>query len=119
MQVGDLVFVTSNMGKLREAEAVLGCSLRHRVVDIDEVQSLDLEHVVRNKAKSAHRQLGAPVLVEDTSLQLAGLSGFPGPLIKWLLTSVGPAGICRIAHSFGDPRATVRSSAPVFSATGR
>jgi non-canonical purine NTP pyrophosphatase (RdgB/HAM1 family) len=108
MRLDELVFVTSNPGKLREAEAVLGCSLDHRPVDIEEIQSLDLEEIVRLKAESAHRELGRPVLVEDTSLELAGLGGFPGPLIRWLLTSVGPEGICRIAHCFSDPRATVR-----------
>ena len=108
MRLDDLVFVTSNVGKLREAEAVLGCKLNHRALDIEELQSLDLEEVVRRKATAAHRSLGSPVLVEDTSLELTGLGGFPGPLIRWMLSSVGPDGICRIAHCFSDPHATVR-----------
>jgi non-canonical purine NTP pyrophosphatase (RdgB/HAM1 family) len=108
MRLDELVFVTSNEGKLREAEAVLGCALDHRSVDVEEIQSLDLEEIVRHKASAAYRSLGTPVLVEDTSLELAGLGGFPGPLIRWLLTSVGPEGICRMAHCFSDARATVR-----------
>ena len=108
MELGGLVFVTSSLGKLREAEAVLGCSLRHRALDIDELQSLDIETVVRHKARLAHARIAEPVMVEDTALELAGLAGFPGPLIRWLLSTVGPAGICRMAHCFGDPRATVR-----------
>ena len=108
MRLDDLVFVTSNLGKLREAEAVLGIHMDHRTLDLPEVQSLDLEEVVRHKAAAALERLGQPVLVEDTSLELAGLGGFPGPLVRWLLACVGPAGICRIAHSFDDPGATVR-----------
>ena len=108
MTLDELVFVTSNLGKLREAEAVLGCRLDHRALEIDELQSLDLDTVVRHKAAAAHRRLGTTVLVEDTSLELSGMEGFPGPLIRWLLTSVGPEGICRVAHCFGDPKATVR-----------
>jgi non-canonical purine NTP pyrophosphatase (RdgB/HAM1 family) len=108
MRLEELVFVTSNLGKLREAEAVLGCTLRHRALEIGEPQSLDLEFVVRSKAETAHERLGTPVLVEDTSLELAGLGGFPGPLVRWLLSSVGPGGICQIAHCFDEPRATVR-----------
>jgi len=103
-----LVFVTSNLGKLREAERVLGTRLEHRALDLPEIQSLDLEEVVRAKAREAHRRLGAPVLVEDTSLELVGLGGFPGPLVRWLLASVGPEGIARIAHAFSDPRAVAR-----------
>lgn len=108
MRLDDLVFVTSNLGKLREAEAVLGRALDHRELDLPELQTLDLEEVVRGKAEAAWKRLERPVLVEDTSLELAGLGGFPGPLIRWLLTSVGPEGICKISGCFEDRRATAR-----------
>lgn len=108
MRLDRLLFVTSNLGKLTEAEAVLGVTLDHRPLDIEEIQSLDLEEVVRHKAAAAYRRLGQPVLVEDTSLELGGLGGFPGPLIRWMLTRIGPEGICRIAHAFEDSAATVR-----------
>jgi non-canonical purine NTP pyrophosphatase (RdgB/HAM1 family) len=108
IRLDDLVFVTSNPGKLREAEAVLGRPLDHSEVDLPELQTLDLEEVVRGKARAAWERLGRPVLVEDTGLELAGLGGFPGPLVRWLLTSVGPEGICRIAACFEDPRVTAR-----------
>ena len=108
MNLEELVFVTSNEGKRREAEAVLGFALRHRPLDLVELQSLDLHEVVRSKAAAAFELIKAPVLVEDTGLELLGLGGFPGPLIRWLLASVGPSGICRIAHAFSDPRAVAR-----------
>jgi non-canonical purine NTP pyrophosphatase (RdgB/HAM1 family) len=108
MRLDDLVFVTSNRGKLQEAEAVLGRRLDHCELDLPELQTLDLEEVVRGKARTAWEHLGRPVLVEDTGLELAGLGGFPGPLIRWLLVSVGPEGICTIANSFDDVRATAR-----------
>lgn len=104
----DLVFVTSNEGKLREAEAVLGKSLVHRALDLPEIQSLDLREVVAAKLRSARQVLGRPVMVEDTGLELAALGGFPGPLIRWLLAGVGAAGVSRITSCFGDPRATAR-----------
>ncbi len=108
MRLDDLVFVTSNLDKLHEAEAVLGRKLDHQVLDLPEIQSLALEQVVRAKAVAAWERLRRPVLVEDTSLELVGLDGFPGPLIRWLLVSVGPEGICRIAHAFANPRAVAR-----------
>lgn len=108
MNLDRLVFVTSNEGKRREAEAVLGFALNHRGLDLVEPQSLDVNEVVRFKARAAFEVIDAPVLVEDTALELLGLGGFPGPLIRWLLASVGPDGICRMAHAFGDPRAVVR-----------
>lgn len=108
MKLKDLVFVTSNLGKLREAEEVLGVSLTHRAMDIVEVQSLDIHEVVRHKAASALKRIGGPVLVEDTSLELAGMNGFPGPLIRWMLAAVGPEGIGNLLQAFDDRRATVR-----------
>jgi non-canonical purine NTP pyrophosphatase (RdgB/HAM1 family) len=104
----DLVFVTSNLDKLREAEAVLRHKLDHQALDLPEIQSLDLEQVVRAKAAAAWERLQRPVLVEDTALELVGLGGFPGPLIRWMLASIGPAGICRVAHAFADAGAVAR-----------
>ena len=114
MKLADLVFVTSNLGKLREAEKVLGTTLDHQALDLVEIQSLDLEEIVRSKARTAYERIHRPVLVEDTSLEFAGLGGFPGPLVRWLLVSVGPAGISRLAHAFVDPRAVARCMACAF-----
>lgn len=108
MNLDELVFVTTNENKRREAEAVLGLSLSHRGIDLVEPQSLDLHEVVRFKAVAAHKVMGVPVLVEDTGLELLGMGGFPGPLIKWLLASVGAEGISIMAHAFGDTRAVAR-----------
>ncbi|MCD4749651.1 MAG: non-canonical purine NTP pyrophosphatase [Thermoanaerobaculales bacterium] len=108
MQLENLVFVTSNLGKLREVEAVLEVDLEHRALDVVEIQSLDLKEVVRHKAGVAQQRINRPVLVEDTSLELAGMNGFPGPLVRWLLAAVGPEGICRLADAYGDRGATVR-----------
>jgi len=108
MDLSQLVFVTSNLGKLREAEAVLNITMEHRALDLPEIQSLDLEEVVHFKVVAAQERVSRPILVEDTSLELLGLGGFPGPMIRWLLAAVGSEGICRIASAFEDRRARVR-----------
>jgi non-canonical purine NTP pyrophosphatase (RdgB/HAM1 family) len=118
MRIDDLLFVTSNVGKLREAEAVLGRSLDHCGLDLPEVQTLDLAEVVRGKATMAYERLDRPVLVEDTALELVGLGGFPGPLIRWLLASVGPEGICRIASCFGEAGAIARCLVCAWDGSG-
>lgn len=117
MNLERLVFVTSNLDKLREAEAVLDLQLTHRALDIDEIQSLNVEAVVRHKAVSARSRIEAPVLVEDTALELEGMDGFPGPLIRWLLAAVGPEGICTLADAFAERRAVVRCMACAFDGT--
>jgi len=108
MDLSQLVFVTSNLGKLREAESVLNITLKHRALDLPEIQSLDLEEVVHFKVLAAQERVFRPILVEDTSLELLGLGGFPGPMVRWLLAAVGVKGICRIVAAFEDRRARVR-----------
>lgn len=108
MRLEELIFVTSNLGKLREANAIFDVSLEHRALDLPEVQSLDLEEVIHYKVKMAQQRVFRPILVEDTSLELVGMGGFPGPLVRWLLASVGAEGICRLASAFDDRRARVR-----------
>jgi len=99
------VLVTGNRNKVAEAETALGGPIESIALDLPEIQSLDLAEVVAAKADDAWRRLGRPLVVEDTALSLAPLGGFPGPLVKWLLESVGVEGIARLGHALGDPKA--------------
>ncbi|MEL7058713.1 MAG: non-canonical purine NTP pyrophosphatase [Acidobacteriota bacterium] len=99
------VFVTGNASKRREAERILGRSLDCRPIDLPEIQSLDPIAVLDAKVREAHRRLGRPVVVEETSLALVAMSGFPGPLIKWMLEAMGADGLARSALALDDARA--------------
>ncbi len=109
-----VLFVTSNANKVREAQAILGFSLECRALDLPEPQGLDVAEVAREKARLAQREVGGAVLVEDTSLELGALGGFPGPLIRWLLEAAGPAAIPRILQGFPDRTARARCVAVVW-----
>jgi non-canonical purine NTP pyrophosphatase (RdgB/HAM1 family) len=109
----DVVFVTSNAGKVVEASDILGFPLRRLDLDLPETQGLDVLAIARDKARRACAAIGAAVLVEDTSLELAALGGFPGPLVRWLLTAAGPAAIPRLLAGFPDRRATARCAAVI------
>lgn len=104
----DFVLVTGNPGKRHEAARILGFEPPCAPLDLPEIQSLDLAEVLEAKAEEAWRQLGRPLVVDETGLELAALGGFPGPLVKWLLAAVGAAGLARIAHTLGNPVATAR-----------
>ena len=96
--------VTGNPHKLAEARRILGIEIAGENLDLPEIQSSDLETVLRAKADAAWAALGRPLIVEDTGLALAALNGFPGPLVKWLLQAIGAAGMARLGHSLGEPR---------------
>ena len=100
--------VTGNPGKRHEAERILGRPVDCAAVDLPELQSLDFREVLRAKAAEAWRLLQRPLVVEEAGLELAAMNGFPGPLVKWMLDAIGPAGIARTASALGDARATAR-----------
>ncbi len=97
-----LLFVSSNAGKVREVEAILGAPVEQLDLDVPEIQALDVEAVVHQKALIAFAHAGRPVVVEDTGLYVDALRGLPGALVRWFLATIGPAGICAlIPHEAG------------------
>lgn len=78
----ELYFVTGNKGKVGEAQAILGFPVQIADIDLDEVQSLDPEYVVRKKVEAAYAVLQKPLFVDDVSLHVNAWGGFPGPLVK-------------------------------------
>ncbi|CAN5234597.1 XTP/dITP diphosphatase [soil metagenome] len=99
------VFVTSNENKLREASEILGVDLDRANVDVPEIQSLDFEEVAAAKALAARRALGDPaypVIVDDSGLSVGAWGGFPGPLTRWLMKSVGNTGLLKMLATEED-----------------
>ena len=100
-----ITFITGNPGKVTLLKQYLDFPVIHTSIDLVEVQSLDLARIVEHKAKEAYRQVGGPVLVEDTSLRFYALGRLPGPLIKWFLTELGTDGLCRLLDNYADKSA--------------
>ncbi len=104
-----IYFVTGNSKKFEEAHRVLP-SLERIDFDLPEEQTLDPQLVIVKKLEVArsHQPEGA-LIVEDTSLYLDGLNGFPGPLIKWMLKAVGNQGIYELTSAIKNRQATVKT----------
>ena len=101
----DIYFITSNKGKLDEIRAITGLDIRSRALEIDEIQGIDVEKVVKDKAVKAYALIRKPVIVEDTGLYIKALSGFPGALVKWMVEAIGPSGICKVMKGYGNKSA--------------
>lgn len=108
MTAAPFVLVTGNRGKIAEARLALGLEIEAVEVDLPEIQGLDLLEILQEKAEVAWEIVQRPLVVEEAGLSLVALNGFPGPLVKWMLESVGAEGIARTAHALGDPRAVAR-----------
>lgn len=96
-----LTFITGNPGKLAQLNACLPFVAEHRKIDLPEIQSLDLKEAVTYKVREAYEVIKSPVLVEDVSLVIVGMNGLPGPFIKFFLESIGTAGLCQLAATYG------------------
>lgn len=107
---GPLLFVSSNAGKVREVEAMLGLPLERLDLDLPEIQALAVEEVARHKALAAFARAGRSVVVEDTGLYVDALRGLPGALVRWFLATVGPDGICDLIPEGVDRSAQARTA---------
>ena len=82
-----VTFVTGNAKKLEEVKAILssGGALPVEIVsqkiDLPELQG-EPEEISVEKCMLAAKEVGGPVMVEDTSLCFNALGGLPGPYIK-------------------------------------
>jgi non-canonical purine NTP pyrophosphatase (RdgB/HAM1 family) len=102
-----ITFITGNKAKAELLARHLKIEVDHKKLDIDEIQSLDLNEVVTKKAKSAYKILKSPVLVEDVSLIFNALGHLPGPLIKWFLEELDNSGLCRLINHYNKDRSAV------------
>jgi len=80
-----LIFVSKNRFKHAEAKQILvplGIAVDADHSEIHELQTVDTEELVRDKAIKAFRRIGRPLFVEHTGLSLDMLGGFPGGLTE-------------------------------------
>ena len=96
MSLKDLTFITSNKNKAKEIRNILGSSIKIKELELAEIQSLDLDHVITEKAKLAFSIIKKPVIVEDISFEIASLNGLPGTFIKFFLQTLGTEGTVKL-----------------------
>jgi non-canonical purine NTP pyrophosphatase (RdgB/HAM1 family) len=91
-----VVYITGNLNKANQLANYLGCPITHHAIELNEIQSLDLEEVVRHKALEAYALVQHPVLVEDVSLTFNALGKLPGTFIRWFSQEMKNEGLCRL-----------------------
>lgn len=104
-----LHYVTTNPGKLREARAYLG---EETVVGYDynytEIQSPSLEAIAAEGAREAYREVGEPVVVDDSGLFIKAFDGFPGPYSAYVEDTLGIEHIWTLGQTVDDREASFR-----------
>lgn len=107
-----LRFVTTNEEKVRWANRHLnrfGYEAEQEPLELLEVQTVDMEEVVRRKASLAADTVEPPFFVEDTGLEIEALDRFPGALLKPVMQTIGAEGICRLMQGEENRRSHFKS----------
>ena len=98
----NLHFVTSNPNKFRELSELLDSKLSRIELDLKEIQTTDLNELVKFKLFQAFEHSQTPVIVEDTSLYFEAWNELPGPLVKFFLENIGVFGLVRALDKFNN-----------------
>ncbi len=96
-----LYFITGNKNKFEEVGAVIP-EIEQLDIDLPEIQELDAEEVVKAKLLEAFKHHDGEFIVEDTSVHIKALNGFPGPLVKWFTQALTHDGIVELVEKLGD-----------------
>jgi non-canonical purine NTP pyrophosphatase (RdgB/HAM1 family) len=102
----NITFITGNSNKAAQVAKYLSIPVKHKKVDLTEIQSLDLKEIVKHKAKEAFKEVKGPVLIEDVSLTFHALGKLPGPLIKWFMEEIGVDKLPKLLSPYTNKSAT-------------
>ncbi len=102
--VKEIYYVTSNPGKARSLQNTLsgfGIAVKQLNLGLVEPQSHDVREIAIEKAKNAFKKIGKPCVVNDAGFYMDALNGFPGPLIRPILDTIGIEGILKLVEGKG------------------
>jgi XTP/dITP diphosphohydrolase len=108
----DIRFLSSNIYKIHEVEAILsqvGVRIVPAAIKIEEIQTEDVKRLVRDKALKAFERIGRPVFVEHTGLQLKGLNGLPGGLTQIFWDRLQADSFVSLVKNLGSSHITAKT----------
>ena len=97
-----MLFVTSNPGKAREAEEILGENVERVDYDYAEIQSDSLVDIAEKGVRECYDELGEPCFVDDSGLFVESVDGFPGPYSSYVYSTLGVDGVLRALDGTED-----------------
>ena len=104
-----VTFVTTNPGKVREARDYLDDPVEQVDLDYPEVQADDLATVAAAGARAAYRELGEPLVVDDSGLTIDAFDGFPGPYSSFVEGTLGIERVWELAEREDNRDAAFRT----------
>jgi XTP/dITP diphosphohydrolase len=108
----DIRFISRNEFKLKEAADILARADVRVIplkISIDELQTQDMELLVKDKTLRAFREVGRPLFVEQTGLYLQHLNGLPGGLTQSFWDTLKAEKFSSLFGSVHDPGVIART----------
>jgi XTP/dITP diphosphohydrolase len=108
----EIIFVTTNPGKMGEAKEI------GREFDIDfipndydttELQSMDPVEIAEDSARDAFEKIQKPLIVEDSGMFIDALDGFPGPFSAYVYKTIGLEGLLKVMEDKKNRKASMKS----------
>lgn len=102
-----LYFVTGNRKKFKEMAEIIkkdGIHLDMYSMKIHEIQTDDIEELIKKKAFEAFKEIRRPLLVEHTMLKIDAFHQLPGPQTNYIYSRLGYQTIvefCEYKNQFG------------------
>lgn len=85
----NIVLATGNKDKVEEIQDILDIPLDFMHIEVDEVQSMDLEYVAKRKAQAAFNIIKRPLIVDDVGVYIKAWNNLPGPFVKYTYKILG------------------------------
>jgi XTP/dITP diphosphohydrolase len=108
MLIKKLLFATSNLHKVREAQEILNkyqITIDHYPINLPELQDDSLKEIAKFAASEIDPEIKDPIIVEDTGLFIEALNGFPGPYSAFVFRTIGNEGILRLMQNITNRKA--------------
>lgn len=97
---------TAEVRQILEPKGVEAIAVDHK---IDEIQTMNVEALLRSKAIKAYQFIGRPLFVEHTALYAEALNQFPGGLTQVFWDTLGADRVTALFKSLGDQRVTAKT----------
>ena len=101
-KLSDLLFVSSNIHKFREAKKILNSfqiNIQFFKLNLEEIQSNSIKEIAIKKAQDAFSKCKKPLIIEDDGLHIDSLGGFPGPYSSYVQKTIGNQGIINLVKA--------------------
>lgn len=105
-------FMSGNAHKISEVQRILapvGVDIVPVSRKIEELQTEDVESLVRDKVVKAFEVIGRPLFVEHTGLYLSGLNGLPAGLTQIFWDRLQADRFADLVAGLGDPKVTAKT----------